>query len=460
MWSRRDVVMGGIGLAGAVAAGATLPLGGRAQALPVRRDITTVPLDQVAKIEAAIKEMQDRSAADPGDPRGWLVHARAHADFCSVGIVDPQQIHFCWWFLPWHRAYLAVTERKLREIAGDPGLAFPYWNWSSDRHIPPAFARAGSALADAVRFTPPRGLEDGEVGYFPDVPAAEALGVAALGAPVFQAQTPAQIRRSFGGIARPNPADSYGNNAIEGTPHGPVHVYVGGQSDAGQAGDMTDFETAARDPIFFAHHGNLDRLWETWRQDATHIGSEPTSNAFLAHRFVFTWLDGSTMDVLVSDTLDTMKLGYTYDTLAVFRPNAPILVASAQGAGARLPPVATGEVHAPVTAEEAGGEKRAILEITDVEPPTRPITVGIFLKPEGASVDDPGLNIGTFAAVLTGGKVAWPSRTLSFDVTDAVNRFAGRKLTVELVPFRIQAQGAESYPPLHYGQMRIITEAQ
>jgi Common central domain of tyrosinase len=44
--------------------------------------------------------------------------------------------------------------------------------------------------------------------------------------------------------------------------HGPIHVYVGGVNGQGDPGDMTDFETAGRDPIFFAHHANLDRLWE------------------------------------------------------------------------------------------------------------------------------------------------------------------------------------------------------
>src|SRR5271157_1205804 len=89
-----------------------------------RRDIVELAKDaaQLAKLEAALKEMQDRSASDPKDPSGWLVNARAHADFCSIGTTASSQIHFCWWFLPWHRAYLSVTERKLRQIASDDSL--------------------------------------------------------------------------------------------------------------------------------------------------------------------------------------------------------------------------------------------------------------------------------------------------------------------------------------------------
>ena len=97
--------------------------------------------------------------------------------------------------------------------------------------------------------------------------------------------TPEDIPFSFGGIARPNPDNLYDNDALEDTPHGPVHVYVGGSKTINGhqvPGDMSVFPTAARDPIFFAHHGNLDRLWETWRTEQSspqgyraHVGRVP-----------------------------------------------------------------------------------------------------------------------------------------------------------------------------------------
>ena len=124
--------------------------------------------------------------------------------------------------------------------------------------------KAGSPLAKAVRFTRSSGLTDGEVGFRQDDPVLKKLGVEALSAKFFEARTADDIPFSFGGIARPNSDGIFDNSAPEDTPHGPVHVYVGGQK-GGKGGDMSDFATAARDPIFFAHHGNLDRLWEIWR---------------------------------------------------------------------------------------------------------------------------------------------------------------------------------------------------
>src|SRR3974390_392994 len=108
--SRRDMLAGPPALAGAAALGSATFALGQALAqpadLPVRRDIATFPQDdpQIAKFAAAVQEMMDRSARDPNDPKGWLVNANAHATFCAVpGPADPDQIHYCYWFLSWHR---------------------------------------------------------------------------------------------------------------------------------------------------------------------------------------------------------------------------------------------------------------------------------------------------------------------------------------------------------------------
>lgn len=460
--SRRSVVKGGAVLLGVSALGlASRSVHG--QAPRTRTDIATFAQDstRLANFEGAVKEMQDRSARDPGDPKGWLANANMHRDFCSTpSPFDDAQIHFCWWFIGWHRAYISVTERKIREISGDDSFSYPYWNWSTDRSIPQPYAQAGSPLSNAIRFPRinPPGLTDGEVGLRHDDPVLEQLGVAALAATSFEAKRSRDIPRSFGGIARPNPENQYDNNAIEGTPHGPVHNFSGGLSDdQSTGGDMTDFETAARDPIFFAHHGNLDRLWETWRQTPAHRQSEPTSSAFVNHSFVFKWLDGSDIEVPMSDILDTTKLGYTYDHLNVFRPNAPIVMAQ-QAAPDRLAPIATQKLSVPLAAQGADDGSRKHLEITGITKPETLLTVSVYLKAANALPTDVGTEVGTFAAVKNGGKIDWPSDRLVFDVTSAIRRFGGQEITVELVPHRIGAAPNQSYSPLRYEKMEITTQ--
>jgi hypothetical protein len=59
--------------------------------------------------------------------------------------------------------------------------------------------------------------------------------------------------------------------ALESQPHNQVHVAAGGQSDPSAPEDnlgwMANPNLAARDPIFWLHHSNTDRLWEQWKRD-------------------------------------------------------------------------------------------------------------------------------------------------------------------------------------------------
>src|SRR5258708_7250059 len=254
--SRRAVIGGSVGLVSVATFRGLAPSAAFGQSSRIRYDIVTFAQDatRLAKFEAAVKQMQDASTASASDPKGWLANANSHRDFCSIKNDDPSQIHFCWWFLAWHRAYIFVTEQKIRALSGDDSFSYPYWNWSSDRTIPAAFDTSGSALANAVRYprTQPIGLTDVEVGYNQNDPTLKAFGVEALSSSFFEAPNFSEIPFSFGGIARPNVQKKYANNALEAVPHGPVHNYSGGSKKVGGklvVGDMTDFATAARDPI-------------------------------------------------------------------------------------------------------------------------------------------------------------------------------------------------------------------
>ena len=45
------------------------------------------------------------------------------------------------------------------------------------------------------------------------------------------------------------------------------------------------------------------------------------------------------------------------------------------------------------------------------------------MKPANAPASDPGIEIGTFAAVKNGNRIEWPSGRLAFDITNAARKF-------------------------------------
>jgi tyrosinase len=112
--------------------------------------------------------------------------------------------------------------------------------------------------------------------------------------------------RGFGGGSRPPTHHANRMGALEGTPHGAVHVAVGGY--------MLNPDTAALDPIFWLHHANIDRLWEGWlEKDAIH--ENPKDVTWLTEPFDFLDHKGAPISLTAADVLDTTKLlhGYVYE---------------------------------------------------------------------------------------------------------------------------------------------------
>ena len=73
---------------------------------------------------------------------------------------------------------------------------------------------------------------------------------------------------------------------------------------------MGDPDTAGRDPIFYLHHANIDRLWESWNR----LGNtNPTDPKYLDRKFSYGDRSGKRADLPVSASDRTAQLGYEYD---------------------------------------------------------------------------------------------------------------------------------------------------
>ncbi|MDT4968646.1 MAG: tyrosinase [Acidobacteriota bacterium] len=166
-----------------------------------------------------------------------------------TAVSDPQA-HRAPGFLPWHRAYLLDLERELQRI--DASVSLPYWRF--DRPAPvlftPDFIGVSSSSNGTVQFSNSNPLQfwttDGVQGV--NRRPLNNWNPAAQRAPsVFtEAQTFAL------GTQYP------GFRTLEINPHGQTHVSFGGS--------ISSIPTAARDPLFFLLHCNVDRLWAKWQR--------------------------------------------------------------------------------------------------------------------------------------------------------------------------------------------------
>jgi tyrosinase len=74
---------------------------------------------------------------------------------------------------------------------------------------------------------------------------------------------------------------------------------------------MAEFSTVGADPIFYLHHANIDRIWESWNR----LGNtNPTDPKYLNRKFAYGDRSGKRADLPVSASDRTAQLGYEYDS--------------------------------------------------------------------------------------------------------------------------------------------------
>jgi tyrosinase len=301
----------------------------------VRRDIWALSHEDtwhpvIEWYARAIVVLKQRDGRDLADPRSWGHLAAIHGTKVPLGrrpagALWDQCEHNSWFFLPWHRAYLHHFEKIVRAAVVDAGgpadWALPYWEYSDPgrpetRTLPPAFREEFLPSRESSREANPllikdRGPRMNLDGKLDDT----AVSIHdAWGQTGFTETTGGGASGGFGGAIAARLAGQT-PGALEMTPHGSVHMGVGGSNPRGW---MSDFNKAGLDPIFWLHHANIDRRWAGW---LTNARSNPTQREWLQERFVFgsgAWRT----DLATEDMLDTTQapLSYSFDQL----PESPV----------------------------------------------------------------------------------------------------------------------------------------
>ena len=246
-----------------------------AERLRFRRNVDRLTPRQLAILRRAF----DRVMA-LRDDRGYGRWAGEH------GLPFPTECDFAHrrpYFLTWHRAYLWRFERALRDQ--EPEAMLGWWDWRTGR-IPPAFSQA--RVDDQ-----PNPLFAAQIN---PVAVDQAAQAGRPVAPVTQRQpgrpgTRLPTAQQVSALLELSDFTSF-NNELENL-HDSVHVWVGGH--------MSQIGFSSYDPIFWAHHAMVDRLWRIWQ--LRHPGLTPPA-AIIPTATGF--------GLTVAQVLDTTSLGYDY----------------------------------------------------------------------------------------------------------------------------------------------------
>lgn len=239
-------------------------------ALRHRRSARRLTAGQLKDLRTAVN-----AAQAVGDDRGYQRWAGIHGLPLPISCTHHSEL-----FLPWHRAYLYLFEKALQERV--PGVTVPWWDWTSAHAegIPAAYARRRAE----GRKNP---LFDSPIQPSGRTSPRQARTVRAPGAPGIL-PSPATVEAIL------DNRDFLTFQTQLESLHDGVHVWVGGT--------MESIATAAYDPIFWAHHCMIDRLWYLWQ--LRHPGAGVPAR--LLDRAL------APFPMTVRETIDVTRLGYDY----------------------------------------------------------------------------------------------------------------------------------------------------
>ncbi|XP_027157038.1 polyphenol oxidase I, chloroplastic-like [Coffea eugenioides] len=276
--------------------------------------------DYVKKYSSAITKMKNLSMSDP---RNFYQQANVHCVYCDegypqLGFPDKKlEIHSSWLFFPWHRWYLYFFERICKNLLDDDTFTLPFWQWddSSGMQIPSMFNDSKLSLYDCIRnpkHLPPKVVDLAYNGT--DLPIDPNIQIQYNCCTMYtqmitQSSTPdCFFGQPLLGGNDPDP----GAGSIENIPHNCVHDWVGDPSQPNNE-DMGVLYAAGRDPIFYAHHANVDRMWYIYDNVLKRKNIEDPD--WLNSSFIFFNEAARPVRVTVKDSTNLAKLGYTYPDL-------------------------------------------------------------------------------------------------------------------------------------------------
>lgn len=338
----------------------------------------------------------------PTDGRNFYRNALVHTLDCP---------HGNWWFLPWHRGYLGWWEQTVRELSGNPNFAFPYWDWTAQPFVPDAF---WSGPLDPANFVVGQSdfiaqLTPAMTAFYNGATSDQKTQLSARGLPTVQSLfnaivqgdmyfSPSQARSltkqnpdfdSFtqqtvalstieaalatpyfaGGVGNPptppggfgsdfvaQHSDSAGQGILESEPHNNVHNDTGGF--------MGNFLSPV-DPIFMAHHSNIDRLWSIWtaQQKAAGHPTVPTGSlsTWQEEPFLF-YFDKAGQPVSPSTCANYVEVG-SFNYIYTKGSGAPATATAGREGAPRPSAESVRRVTGTLKASDLGFSKAAVAQV-------------------------------------------------------------------------------------------------
>ena len=418
----------------------------------VRRNASTMAASDPI-LRGYRRAIQAMRALPNNNPCSWFYQAAIHGTTDPANLPSWNTCHtdptFFW---AWHRMYLYWFERIVRKYAKQHDWAIPYWDWTNpaERALPAPFRDSASLLYEASRNA---GVNAGN-------PLSANLAVSVANAMAL--------------------LDYFSTQSSINGPHGSVHVAVGGK--------MSSVSSAAQDPIFWAHHAQVDRIWNLWLAQGGGRSS-PVGDSTWRNK-TYTFFDECCQPVQMKgcDVLRAaLQLSYTYEgepaqvnqycplvwvgqvlEIAVLSRAKVGLVLERASVRTPLVPRASRETSQKLREAVRSGQRNIALQIRDIEADTQPgISWEVHVGRKGFTPNARSF-VGMFAlfgAGLRDRKDHFHPAEFVFPIGKAIADLDPATLEVVFVPVSglergpAAAEALQPKSPVRIGEVSVIVDA-
>ncbi|KAK8016680.1 hypothetical protein PG993_014869 [Apiospora rasikravindrae] len=263
----------------------------------IRRDWEKLGTDEKLDYIRAVQCLAD---SPPKLPQYGWANKNRYDDFVAVHINKTTSIHSTGNFLSYHRFFVYLWEKALREECGYNGYQ-PYWNWfkyTDDLGKSPVFDGSSTSLGGDGDYFPHNGsMGGGNTIYFPPGKGGGCVtsgplnltinlgpitprmdGLSPVGS-LFE-WNPRCLRRDLTMAASRNlnavnllnltvgdasHTIQLFQNELQGARTDPAFLGMHGSGHFAMGADGTDLYASINDPAFWLHHAMLDRVYWAWQ---------------------------------------------------------------------------------------------------------------------------------------------------------------------------------------------------
>ncbi|KAL2879822.1 hypothetical protein SGCOL_004866 [Colletotrichum sp. CLE4] len=318
--------------------------------LVFRKEYGALSLNERLSYVNAVKCLQ---RLPPRTPANVSAGARSRFDdFVVTHIQQTMTIHYTGNFMPWHRWFVHLYEKALRDECGYTGFQ-PYWDWPKYASAPeksPIFNGDPYSLGgngeyiphDGPVIEPPEGIGGSSIqlpagvggGFVTTGPFANmtvhlgpvgGLEGTAPGPDGGLGYSPRGLKRDVGPamnqryanyttvlnlLLKPNISEY--RLLSEGVPYTPEIGPHGGMHYAISGDPGADLFTSPGDPAFWVHHGMMDRMWTFWQALDPTARQQELNGGDYGH---ITWANSPPS--VKTQLTDVISMGYTGPSIKI-----------------------------------------------------------------------------------------------------------------------------------------------